>query len=239
MSYRHITPVVDYSGLDLLVPDAMLTTIARDPVTKFNSMFNFVKPTLRKYRSAGNFVKAVLRGEATVDEMNDLCNNFAYSLSGEKETLGRLDGEESEAYAKDMIERMEGRGMFVMIMEKLPESLVVVCEGMGWDCYSGSMSFKATSERKNTDPGNVKCKDPACEEEILKCNMVDKILYEHYKEKLGEITRGIEGFEEKLEMLKGVMEKSTGNKQKYPVSCRGQVKNEFDQMHSCKGNLTP
>ena len=97
----------------------------------------------------------------------------------------------------------------------------------------------ATSERKNTDPGNVKCKDPACEEEILKCNMVDKILYEHYKEKLGEITRGIEGFEEKLEMLKGVMEKSTGNKQKYPVSCRGQVKNEFDQMHSCKGNLTP
>jgi hypothetical protein len=239
MSYRHITPVVDYDGLNLVVPNAMLTTIARDPITKFNSMFNFVKTTRNKYKNINNFIDAVVAGRAETNEINDLCNNFAYSLSGKQDTLGRLTREESEVYAREMIKSFDERDMFVMIMEKLPESLVVICEGMKWDCYSGKMSFKNTSERKNTDPGNIKCKDENCREKILQCNWVDNILYDHYSKKLTEIIAGIDKFEEKLEKLNNVMAKSTGNAQKYPVSCRGQINSDFDSLHSCKGKLTP
>ena len=97
-------------------------------MTKFNSMFNFVKSTRQKYVTIPNFVDAVVKGVAEINEVNDLCNNFAYSLSGGKVSLGRLTREEQENYAKGMIKDLDGRGMFVMIMEKLPESMVVVCE---------------------------------------------------------------------------------------------------------------
>jgi len=71
---------------------------------------------------------------------------------------------------------------------------------MGWDCYSGALPFKNTSERKNTEGGAVKCRDEECREKIMQCNHLDGILYEHYKEKLEEITKGIEGFEDKVEV---------------------------------------
>ena len=239
MSFRHMSPVVEFDNLSRIVPDAFLTTIVRNPVTKFNSMFNFVKSTRRKYGTAENFVDAVFQGKAEVNEMNDLCNNLAYSLSGKQLSLARYSKIESEEYAAKMIADLEARNMFGMVMEMLPESLVVVCEKMNWDCYSGAIKFKDAKERRNTDPSSVKCQSQACVEKIKTCNYIDWALHDHYVAKLGNVISSIPDFDAKLEKVKGVM-KSSPNSGKYPVNCRKTInpqQKSFDEIHHCEGNL--
>lgn len=235
-----MSPTLELSPLQKIVPNAFLTTIMRDPITKFNSMFNFVQSTRSKYGNAINFVESVKEGKVAVNEKNDLCNNLGYSLSGGKMSLAELDYEESREYAEKMIRDFESRNMFVMIMEKMNESLVVICERMNWDCYSGAISFKDTKERSNAGkPGTVKCEDEECKKSIKSCNEVDYILYEYYKNKLEEIIKNIPDFERKLKLLEENMKKSKGNAQKYPVNCKQNVNpdvRKFEEIHTCKGN---
>jgi len=239
MSFRHMSPVLELDVLQEIVPDAFLATIVRDPVTKFNSMFNFVQTTREKYRTIENFIAAVKDGRAAINEKNDLCNNLAYSMSGAKESLAGYNLEESQAYAAKMIADFDSRGMFGMVMERMPESLVVVCERMKWDCYSGAIPFKDTQERRNNKGGTVKCKDEACKALIKSVNEIDWLLYEHYVAKLDEEISSIADFESKLLKLKKVMDGSGSNAQKYPVNCKPNVNpavKEFEEIHHCEGN---
>ena len=197
---------VTTASLSQIVPNAFLATIVRDPVTKFNSMFNFVQTTREKYRTIESFIAAVKDGKAAVNEKNDLCNNLAYSMSGAKESLAGYSLEESEAYAAKMIADFDSRGMFGMVMERMSESLIVVCERMEWDCFSGDIPFKDTQERKNNKGGTVKCKDEACKALIKSVNEIDWILYEHYVARLDEEISTIPDFESKLEKLEKMME---------------------------------
>ena len=106
LSFRHLTPVVEYDQLTRLVPNAMMTTIVRNPNTKFVSMFNFVETTKKKFRTPEAFVDAVFSSEATQQQSDDLCNNMAYTLSGSKDSLAKLSASESSAYADSLIQRL-------------------------------------------------------------------------------------------------------------------------------------
>ena len=239
MSFRHMSPVLELDVLQDIVPNAFLTTIVRNPVTKFNSMFNFVQTTSAKYKTIENFVAAVKSGKASINEKNDLCNNLAYSMSGAKESLAGHGLKESVAYASKMIEDFESRGMFVMVMERMTESMVVVCERMKWDCYSGDIPFKDTKERQNNKGGTVKCKDESCKALIKSVNEIDWIIYDYYAKKLDEEISTIQDFGSKLAKLKNVLETSSGNAQKYPVNCKKTINpavKEFEEIHQCDGN---
>ncbi|GMH97807.1 hypothetical protein TrVE_jg9553 [Triparma verrucosa] len=238
VSFRHMTPVLELEPLQELLPDSLITTIMRDPVTKFNSMFNFVQTTRAHYGTAMNFVNAVKEGKASVKEKNDLCNNLAYSISGSQISLADLNYQESKDYAEKMIADFESKDVFVMITERMNESLVVMCERMGWDCYSGALSFKNTVERQNKQAGTVKCNDEECKKGIKSVNEVDWMLYEYYKEKLDAIIKTIPDFETKLKKLGENMEKSAANAQKYPVNCFERInpdRPEFEAIHTCQG----
>jgi hypothetical protein len=119
LSYRHLSPVVEYDQLARVVPEALLTTgtpppppspssppppphptpppaVMRNPDTKFVSMFNFVQTTKSQFGTPERFVNdGVFGGQATDQQVNDLCNNMAYTLSGKQDVLGRLTEAES------------------------------------------------------------------------------------------------------------------------------------------------
>ena len=234
LSYRHLTPVVEYDALRGIVPDAFLTTVVRDPATKFVSMFNFVETTKKQFGTPANFVTSgVVNAEATDQQINDLCNNMAYTLSGEKKVLGRMSLAESEEYARNMIADLESRNMFVMVMERLDESFVVVCDNMGWDCYGDQhVPIKNTRERSQGG-AKVGCTGD-CLDVIRTCNHVDYALYKYFDKKLDEIVKGIAGFEEKLKKVKEHMASSSNGAHKYPVNCKKDVKHDWERLHTCE-----
>ena len=48
--------------------------------------------------------------------------------------------------------------MFGIIMERLTESLVVVCVALEWDCFSGELKVKNAQERSSAGKGGkVRC----------------------------------------------------------------------------------
>jgi hypothetical protein len=234
MSFRHLTPVVEYDQLRRIVPDAFLTTIVRNPATKFVSMFNFVESTKKQFGDPVKFVtQGVFGGDATDQQVNDLCNNLAYTLSGERKVLGRMTEEESLEYAQKLIADLEARNVFVMVMERMEESMVVICENMGWDCYSQNHVNMLNTRERSQGGNKVGC-EGGCKDVIKTCNYIDDALYKHYNQKLDSITAGVPDFPEKLAKVRENFIQSSNAAHKYPVNCRQEPFTEpWMRLHPC------
>ncbi len=235
LSYRHVTPVVDYEALQSVVPNSLLTSAFRDPRSKFVSMYNFVKSTSGKYGDPLNLARAVAGGTATREEVNDNCNNNAYVLSGDTAVLGVLSAEDQGGYADRLIGTLDGMGMVPIVAERIPESMVVVCDMMGWPCYDGTVTFRDGKERQQKG-GKIDCND-ACWEEAKKCNLIDVRLYEHYVRRLDELLESVQDLDSKVAAITEGMT-SGKSAQKYPVNCKMNINpavKDFEELHTCAG----
>jgi hypothetical protein len=131
-----------------------------------------------------------------------------------------------------MIADLESRNMFVMIMERMEESFTVVCDGMGWDCYSDQhVQIKNTRERSQGG-SKVGCAG-ACLDVIRRCNHVDYALYEHFSARLTEVMKGVEGADGKVEKVRQHMASSRQGAPKYPVNCKKAANQPWERLHTC------
>lgn len=62
VSYRHLSPHLDYVAMNALLPNCLFVSILREPVSRFVSLFNFVKTLRVKYKTAQAFVENVRKG---------------------------------------------------------------------------------------------------------------------------------------------------------------------------------
>lgn len=239
VSFRHITPHLNFDALDILLPQARYVTILREPVSRFVSLFNFVGNVLRAYRKAEVFVGAVKQQQAKLGDANSFCNNMAWVVSGrpESKTFAYISpGDESVAAARAVVEELEKRGVIVLLSHRMTESLLLLSNVMNWDLKSGALQFKSTSERVQSSK-KYQCRggpESSCHKAILSCNGVDQALYSHYASvfDIQVATAGID--QSQVQAFNKKSQRASGEfTRKYPINCKKTKKDTFEKLHAC------
>lgn len=247
LSFRHPTPTLDALSLGRLVPNARWCTIMREPVSRFISTMRFVRRLDERFRgNAAALVESIQKKRLTDGEANTFCNNVAWVLSGEQQTLayGVSRAEQLEA-ASTITTRVDAQQTLVLMQKDMAASLALLASSLNWD-LAGSPARLRSARVARGRRGAARCDDGACKNAILACNAADSQLYETYERRFDAEIARLDGDERFRANRRAVVAAPARNAppfaSKYPINCQQPntgppERRRWKLLNSCGGRV--
>ncbi|XP_065211409.1 galactose-3-O-sulfotransferase 3-like [Planococcus citri] len=183
-------------------PDTSTVTILRHPVTHFTSMFRY----FRMYDTSGMSLEQFLNAPKKPPILLGMGSNFVYSGYNQMGVdLGfDLTQSRNKSAIAEFIDKIDREFDFVMIMEYMEASMVLLANLMGWPLENVAY-LKLNAQPPDPDEYKLTSRD---EFTIMDLNEVDTMLYHHFRDKFRKCVRqfGEERMNGEIQRLRNINE---------------------------------
>ncbi|XP_065218692.1 galactose-3-O-sulfotransferase 3-like [Planococcus citri] len=166
-------------------PNTPMVTIMRHPAKLFPSLYNYFHMNETTGMTFQQFMNAPVKPAFVTSSMNMLVyrgyNQMSYDLGFDLITSGR-----NQTTINEFIEKIDREFDFVMIMEHMEASLVLLANLMGWPLEYVAHLKMNVSPADSSNTYKLSFKD---ELTLLHLNHVDSLLYHHFLNKFRACVR--------------------------------------------------